>query len=85
MQNKEDRTVSYDDRAVQYAEKYGIITYKVDGKFLIFNRNVHDKNFISGKWVDKPYTIQTKVDLDTYEYIQKKLMKLQKNGWDNAH
>lgn len=80
MSNKEH----YDNIALQYAEKYGIITYRVKGKCMIYNRNSNDKEFLGGKWVSKPTTYQRTVDLDTMQVTVKKLARLQKDGWDNT-
>lgn len=73
----------YKQRALEYAEKYGIITYKVIGNKMIYNVNFYNSEFI-GKWVRKPCTMQRTVNLDTMEVTSKQLQRLQKNGWDNV-
>ena len=73
----------YKQRALEYAEKYGIITYKVIGNKMIYNVNFYNSEFI-GKGVRKPCTVQIAVNLDTMEVTSKQLKRLQKNGWDNV-
>lgn len=79
MSNKE----YYNNVALQYAENYGIINYRVKGKCMVYNRNSYDKEFLGGKWVSKPTTYQRTVDLDTMQVTVRKLSRLQKNGWEN--
>ena len=78
-----DNTDFYTQKALEYAEKYGIITYKVDGKYLIYNQN-YNANEFKGKWTRKPHTMQRRVDLDTMAVESRKLDRVQKNGWDNV-
>lgn len=73
----------YEDLALQYAEKYGIISYKVKGKFMIYNQNYYNGEYL-GKWVRKPCTYQRKVNLETGETVTKKLGRLVKDGWNNV-
>ena len=73
----------YEQRALEYAEKYGVVTYKVVGNKMIYNVNFYNSEFI-GKWVRKPCTVQRAVNLDTMEVTSKQLKRLQKNGWDNV-
>lgn len=74
----------YEQRALEYVERYGIITYKLKGKYIIYNQNYNNKECIGGKWKLNPCTYQRTVDLDTLEVTSKKLQRLQKNGWDNV-
>ncbi len=79
-----DSNDTYTNKALQYAERYGIITYKVKGKYMIYNQNYSNSEFMGGKWVSKPCTYQTVVDLETGNESRNKLQRLQKNGWDNV-
>lgn len=78
--NKKD---IYEEKALQYSERYGITTYKVIGNKMIQNQNYYNNEFI-GKWIKKPCTYQRTVNLDTMETTSKKLQRLQKNGWNNV-
>lgn len=73
----------YEQKARFYAEKWGILSYRVKGNLMIFNQNYHSKEFL-GKWVDKPCTYQRVLNLDTNETTSKKLQRLQKDGWNNV-
>lgn len=74
----------YEDRALAYAERYGIITYRVKGNTMIFNQNYRNSEVINGKWMSKPCTYQEVVNLDTMKSTRRKLGRLQKDGWDNV-
>lgn len=79
-----DKRGIYDDKALKYAEHYGIITYRVKGNTMIYNQNYNNTEFINGRWVSKPCTYQTIVNLDTGNELRNKLKRLQKDGWDNV-
>lgn len=81
---KSNNKPDYSKKATAYAERFGIITYKVKGKYLIYNTNFNEKNCINGKWKSKTVTYQRVVNLDTMEVTSKKLARAQKNGWDNT-
>ena len=72
----------YEQKALDYANKYGIITYKVVGNKMIYNVNFYNSEF-KGKWVRHPCTVQRTVNLDTFEVTSKQLQRVQKNGWNN--
>lgn len=74
----------YEQKALEYAEYYGILTYKVKGSFMIYNQNRRNKEFLGGKWVENPCTYQIKVNLDTMQTTVLQLRRLQKDGWDNV-
>lgn len=74
----------YEQKALQYAEHYGIITYKVTGNTMIYNQNYRNSECINGKWRDNPCTYQRRINLDTMETTTIKLKRLNKNGWDNV-
>ena len=76
-------TVHYNDLAREHAERFGIVDYRVKGRYMIYNQNYHNKEFI-GKWVSKPCTYQRRVNLDTMEIETVKLKRLQKDGWANV-
>lgn len=83
---KDNKLISnkdYNQIALEYAEKYGIITYKVKDNYMIYNQNYKNSEFI-GKWVEKPYTMQRKVNLETMQTDSIKLKRVQKDGWDNV-
>lgn len=73
----------YEELATRYAEQYGIIVYKVKGKYMIYNQNYYNSEYL-GKWVRKPCTMQRTVNLDTFEVQSRQLQKLQPNGWHNV-
>jgi RimJ/RimL family protein N-acetyltransferase len=74
----------YNEKAIKYAERYGIVTYRLKGKYLIYNQNYKNTEFIDGKWRDNHCTYQRTVDLETLQETSKKLERLQRNGWDNV-
>lgn len=74
----------YINKALKYAEYYGIITYRVKGSFMIYNQNRRNKEFIGGKWTENPCTYQIRVNLDTMRTEALKLKRLRKDGWDNV-
>lgn len=77
--------IDYMSLATRYAEKYGIITFRVKKNLMIYNVNVRNTEYLGGKWVSKPYTVQRIVNLDTGKVSSVRLQRLQKNGWDNAY
>ena len=78
-----NRMYSYNAKATEYAEKYGIITYKLQNNYMIFYQNYYNKECLGGKWVNKPCTYKRIVDLDTLNVESVQLKRLQKSGWDN--
>lgn len=72
----------YAQRALEYSEHYGIVTY-VNNK-MTFNQNYNNSEFIRGAWRRNPSTYRRTVNLDTFEVKTEKLQRLQKNGWDNV-
>ena len=74
----------YDELALKHAEHYGIVKYRVKGKYMIYNQNYHNKEFICGKWTMKPCTYQRIVDLDTEDIKTVQLKRLQSDGWENV-
>ena len=74
----------YEHLALEYAEKFGIISYKVIGNKMRFNQNYHNKEFICGKWINNPCTYQRILNLDTMQIDTIKLKRLQKDGWNNV-
>ncbi len=73
--------VNYDEIALAYAEKYCIILYKVKGRYMIYNQNYYNSEFI-GKWIRKPCTYQRTVNLDTMEVTSRQLQRINKDGWN---
>lgn len=74
----------YAQRALEYSEHYGIVTYKVVNNKMTFNQNYNNSEFIGGAWRRNPSTYRRIVNLDTFEVKTEKLQRLQKNGWDNV-
>lgn len=74
----------YSCKALGYAEKMGIIVYRVRGNRLIYNQNYYNREFICSKWRTHPCTYQRVVDLDTGYVESIRLKKLQKDGWSNV-
>lgn len=75
--------MNYEKLASIYAEKFGIVSYRVKGKYMIYNQNYNNSEYL-GKWVRNPCTYQRKVNLDTGEVESKKLQRVQKDGWYNV-
>lgn len=59
----------YNQCALEYSEHYGILEYRVKGKYMIYNvsRNAYLSN--------PKYTVQFKVDLDSMEVVSRKRLK----------
>lgn len=74
----------YNNKALEYAEHYGILTYSIKGNLMIYNQNRRNTEFLGGKWVENPCTYQIKVNLDTMQTAALKLKRLRKDGWDNV-
>ena len=74
----------YHYKATMYVEKYGIVSYKIIDKHIVYNQNYYNKEFIKGKWINRPCTYQRIVDLDTGKTESKQLKRLQKDGWNNV-
>ena len=74
MASKQD----YESAAVFYAEKWGILSYKVKGNKMIFNQNYKEDCF------GRCATYQRIFNLDTKVTETKKLQRLQKDGWHNV-
>lgn len=78
------KSVDYTHKATEYAEKYGIVTYKVVGKYMIFYQNYANKEYVNGKWIDKACTFKRTIDLDILKVESVQLKRVQKQGWDNV-
>lgn len=70
--------------ALSYAETYGIVEYKVVGRYMIYYQNYNDKEFRAGGWRSKTYTMKRTVDLDNMKTTSEKLNRLNKIGWVNV-
>ena len=65
----------YEVMAAQWAEKYGIVDYKVKGKYMIYNVSYPATMF------EPRYTMQRQVDLTTMRtVVNKKLQRYDKKG-----
>ena len=70
--------MNYSELALAYAEQYGIITYKVVGHNMIYNKTYR-------AYLNQPaYTIQHTVDLRTGMSTTKKLGRVMRDGYDNV-
>lgn len=67
----------YSAIAVQYAERYGIVNYRVTGNIMIFN--VSYPQYLS----NPRYTIQHRIDLDTGRESTRKLGRFDSKGLAN--
>ena len=69
---------NYTDRADTFAETYGIITYKVSGRNMIFYAN-----YYTDYTHKKAITYKCVVNLDTMKEKRTELKKLNRTGWEN--
>lgn len=69
---------NYTDRADTFAETYGIITYKVSGRYMVFYTN-----FYTDCTYKKAVTYKSIVNLDTMKEKRTALKKLNRTGWEN--
>ena len=68
---------NYEAKAAMFAERYGIVVYKVKGKYMIYNKSY-------SAYLNNPrYTVQHKIDLDTGKDETKVLKKFDKKGYLN--
>lgn len=74
MQSKTDKTKYYEDRATLWAERYGIVEYKIQGNKMIYNVSFPQYLY------EPHYTVQHTVDLNTFEENTKRLGKYDPNG-----
>ena len=67
------------EKATQYCEQYGIIYYRIEGYFLIYNTSYP-------AYLGQPhYTYQHKIDLRTGKQVESKLLKgFDKKGLHNG-
>lgn len=75
---------NYNNIALAYAERYGIITYKLKGKIMEYNQNYKNNEFINGAWRSKCFTIKRFINLETGDIASKRLSRLVADGWDNV-
>lgn len=69
----------YNDRAREWAEKYGIVDYKVSNYLMIYNKSYNAIGY------QPAYTIQHTVDLRTMtELPTKRLKRLDRKGFINV-
>lgn len=67
----------YQMLADRYAEEYGIIVYKVEGQYIVYNVTYP-------KYLGKPeHTIQHKVHLDNGGHASRTLKRVDKRGYLN--
>lgn len=69
----------YKSRAIEYAEEYGIIEYRIKGNTMIYNVSYP-------KYLNQPrYTIQHIVNLDNFTSTTKTLQRYDSRGVYNRH
>lgn len=72
-------------RAEEYAHKFGIVHYKVDDFYMIYNQSFKTTKRVNGKVKPTQYSIQHKVDLRDYTEEHKMLQRTDLKGFDNVH
>lgn len=75
---------SYEDKAVVYAESYGIVTYHLENNLLIYYQNYREPEVINHRIIDNVATYKRIVDLNTYATISERMKELVAEGWDNV-
>lgn len=74
MQSKTNKAKYYEDRATLWAERYGIVEYRIRGNKMIYNVSFP-------KYLCEPrYTVQHTVNLNTFEESTKQLGRYDPNG-----
>lgn len=69
-----DKKVLYEQRAQEYVEKYGIINYRIEKTFLVFNVSYP-------QYLGNPrYTIQHRVNLETMQETTHQLKRYDPKG-----
>lgn len=71
--------MSYEQKAILFCEKYGIIKYRVNKNMLVFYKN-HPVDCMYTKY----YTVRHVVNLDTMNESTTILKKLNKEGFQNV-
>ena len=70
--------IYYEERALRWAEQYGIIEYKVQGNKMIYVQTY-------GGGYEKPYTMKSTINLDTMTTESRiKLKRLNRKGYYNV-
>lgn len=68
----------YNELAIHFAEKYGIVEYRVKGNLMIYNKSYP-------AYLSNPrYTVQHCINLDTGKDTTKRLKRFDKNGYLNT-
>lgn len=76
--------IDYEKKARIYAERHGIISYKISGRFLIYYQNYNNNEFINGKWRKNPTTYKRTVDLANMTVKSEQLQRMNREGWKNV-
>ena len=64
-----NKQINYEQRAIAWAENYGIVEYKVKGRYMVYNKSYN-------AYLNEPrYTIQHTVDLNTMTELPTKRLK----------
>lgn len=72
-------------RAEEYAHKFGIAHYRVNGFYMIYNQSYRTPKKVNGKVKVHQYSVQHKVDLRDYTEEHKLLKRTDLKGFDNVH
>lgn len=72
-------------RAEEYANKFGIAHYRLNGFYMIYNQSYRTPKKVNGKVKVHQYSVQHKVDLRDYTEEHKILKRLDSKGFDNVH
>ena len=75
---------NYELKAAEYAERYGIVTYRVTNKTMIYYQNYNNSEFRNGRWVKKPCTYKRTVNLDDMSVKSDLMSRVNSEGWDNV-
>jgi len=68
-----------EEKAIIWAERYGIVDYRIDGHYMIYNKSYPATMY------EPHYTIQHTVDLVIMQELPtKRLKRFNKNGYNNT-
>jgi hypothetical protein len=71
--------ITFEDKAILWAERYGIIDYRIKGHYMVYNKSY------PATMCEPHYTIQHTVDLVTMQELPtKKLKRFDRNGYNNT-
>ncbi len=78
-------SIDYEVQAEKWAEQYGIVTYKVKGRFMTYHQNYIEDVRVANRYEKRPVTYKRVIDLDKMVTVENTMLsRLQKDGWDNV-